>query len=195
MMDKWATGRGHGFVLTQTDLYTLNPELELHPILRQQDPTFHLLFNLSTGQTTGLNPDERGHDLPFTARDEPATLPRVSQLSIITEHSPWCTIVRNDNGVTLVDVLQFIWADYAENYVTDAEYEVLPARLQEQINSASVYNNPYPPPLDPLVPNRRKRVDWLGKRNFFDGLKKKDDYILSRLGFRAPNIFVMELVS
>jgi len=38
-----------GPVLTQTDLYLLKPELELHPILQQKHPTFHLLLNISTG--------------------------------------------------------------------------------------------------------------------------------------------------
>lgn len=52
----------------------------------------------------GFNPDSRDRDLPFSAKDEAATLPRVSELVVITRHSPWCTIVKNKHGVTLADV-------------------------------------------------------------------------------------------
>jgi len=63
------------------------------------------------GQTGGFNPDQRDRDLPFTAKDEPATLPRVSELVIITEISPWCTIVRNERGVTMSDLCTAIWKE------------------------------------------------------------------------------------
>lgn len=43
------TSRIDGPVLSQTDLYLLNTELQLHPILQGSNPSFHLLFNLVTG--------------------------------------------------------------------------------------------------------------------------------------------------
>ena len=63
------------------------------------------------GQTSQYSADARDRDPPFTAKDEPATLPRVDQLIVITEISPWCTIVRNPNGVTLGDVCTTIWRE------------------------------------------------------------------------------------
>lgn len=36
-------------MLSQTDLYLLNTELQLHPVLQGTDPGFHLIFNLVTG--------------------------------------------------------------------------------------------------------------------------------------------------
>jgi hypothetical protein len=65
----------------------------------------------SAGQTGGFNPDARDRDLPFTAKEEPATLPRVQQLIIITEISPWCTIVKNERGVTMNDVCTAVWKE------------------------------------------------------------------------------------
>lgn len=59
------------------------------------------------GQAT--DGDGRGGD--FTAKEEPAVLPRVEQLYIISEHSPWCTTVRNEKGVTMADVCQEIWKE------------------------------------------------------------------------------------
>jgi hypothetical protein len=38
-------------------------------------------------------------------------------------------------------------------------------------------------------------LDWLRERVFFEALRKNDPYVISRLGFRAPNIFVMELAN
>jgi hypothetical protein len=64
-----------------------------------------------TGQTGGYNPNDRERDLPFSQKDEPATLPRVAQLIIICERTPWCTIVKNEAGVTLNDVCQKIWKE------------------------------------------------------------------------------------
>lgn len=97
-----------GPVLTQTDLYLLNPELEVNPILAGTSSTFQLQFNLSTGQTGGFNADARDRDLPFTAKDEPATLPRVAELIVISEISPWCTIIKNPQGVTINDLCNTI---------------------------------------------------------------------------------------
>lgn len=100
-----------GPVLSQTDLYLLNTELDINPILTATSGSFQLQFNLSTGQTSGFNAEARDRDLPFTAKDEPATLPRVGEIVIITELSPWCTIVKNPQGVTLNDVCTAVWKE------------------------------------------------------------------------------------
>lgn len=147
-----------GPVLTQTDLYLLKPELEIHPILQQKYANFHLLLNISTGmhhQTLTLTPpqkkipasftasaysairgirlrgkkltseafffegqsqDETGND--FREKEEPAVLPRVDQLYIISEFSPWCTTVKNEKGVTLTDVCSAVWQEYVIIFLT-----------------------------------------------------------------------------
>jgi hypothetical protein len=40
-----------GPVLSQTDLYLLNTELQLHPIMAGASHGFHLMFNLVTGMS------------------------------------------------------------------------------------------------------------------------------------------------
>jgi len=196
---RWAVGSSYGPVLTQTDLYLLeHVELELHPILAGTDGGFQLIFNIGTGQTGGYNAESRDRDLPFTAKDEPATLPRVDQLIIITELSPWCTVVRNPQGVTLHDVCTSLWHDYTENTVTDKELETLPARIQDQIKryASSASNAPwtggYFSPA-PAAPTRLKRADWLRERQFFEKLSRRDNYAKQRLGYHAANIFVLTL--
>ncbi|KAF9464579.1 hypothetical protein BDZ94DRAFT_476380 [Collybia nuda] len=197
---KWAAGASYGPVLSQTDLYLLNPELEINPILANSHGSFHLVFNLATGHTGGFNHDARDRDLAFTAKEEPATLPRVEQLIIITQLSPWCTVVKNPSGVTMNDVCTKLWEDYSNQIVTEAEFNSLPPRIQEHVKRTAAHNNQsgggwgmyYSPAV---APNRYKRVDWLRERVFFETLRRNDQYAISRLGFKAPNIFVMDLLN
>jgi hypothetical protein len=135
-VDRWATGdacalspfpcftalnvAADGPVISQTDLYLLKPNLQIHPILTKSH-RFILIFNLLTGAslilanqisnsstcegyTGGFNEQQTDRDHPFDAANQPATLPRVSVMHIVTERSPWCTTVRNDSGVTLGDI-------------------------------------------------------------------------------------------
>lgn len=103
-------------MLTTTELYLLNIDLELNPILTNSNPGFHLIFHLHTGSTSGFNPEARDRDLPFSAKDEPATLPRVQELIIICDITPWCTIVKNERGVTLQDVCTTIWKECVSSF-------------------------------------------------------------------------------
>jgi hypothetical protein len=170
-------------VLSQTDLYLLQTELQINPVLTGQHPSFNLVFSLLTGafcdshldstpensytssrpgQSAGFNADARDRDLQFTQKSEPATLPRVAQLIIITQHSPWCTIVKNDKGVTNEDVINALWKEcvplsispssfmlmpvplthslsYSEQ-VTEAEFASIPPRVQEHIKRTAANN-------------------------------------------------------
>ncbi|KAH9977417.1 hypothetical protein BJV74DRAFT_861204 [Russula compacta] len=154
------------------------------------------------GYTGGFNEQQTDRDHPFEAANQPATLPRVSVLHIITERSPWCTTIRNESGVTLGDVCGQMHKDYVENIITEVELSATQPRIQERIkqvaarNAANLtgpqwngfYSSPAPTPL-----NRLKRVDWLCEAHFFDQLQRDDRYAEQRLGFAAPNIFVMKL--
>ncbi|KAF8265327.1 hypothetical protein EI94DRAFT_1804565 [Lactarius quietus] len=161
-----------GPVLSQTDLYLLKPNIQIHPILTKAH-SFILIFNLLTGYTGGFNEQQTDRDHPFEAVNQPATLPRVSVLHIVTERSPWCT--------TLV-----------ENVITEAELAATQPRIQERIkqvaarNAAGLggggqwngfYSSPAPTPL-----NRLKRVDWLCEAHFFDQLIRDERYAEQRLG-------------
>lgn len=76
---------------------------------RKAGITFYVVI---IGQTVGYNHESRDRDLPFTAKDEPATLPRVAEVIIITEITPWCTIVKNPGGVTMNDICTSIWKEW-----------------------------------------------------------------------------------
>jgi len=195
---KWKSGTSYGPVLSQTDLYLLKPSLQIHPILTASMPSFHLVFNLASGQTAGFNPDSRDRDLPFTAKDEAATLPRVTELVIITRHSPWCTIVKNRSGVTLLDVCSAIFKDYSEMSLTEAEMAAAAPAYQERVRRTAVVRETggqgsYWSTHASVPVNRCKRIDWLQSRVFFDRLDRDDDFAKQRLGFAAPNIFCLTL--
>lgn len=44
-------------------------------------------------------------------KDEPATLPRVTQIILISRFSPWCTIIKKDTGVTIGDICSAIYKE------------------------------------------------------------------------------------
>ncbi|TFK25751.1 hypothetical protein FA15DRAFT_668089 [Coprinopsis marcescibilis] len=199
---RWAKGDYYGPALTQTDLYLLDIPLELHPVFRRADPKFILHFDLTNGQTIGYDPSDPSVTLTMTQKDHPATLPRVCQVIIITKNSPWCTIVTNDSGVTVQDICIKLWQEYSQNTVTDAELGSLSPLLQDRIrrmaNSRAQWTQGYQPYSQPHQNMQLKRYDWLMDRVTFECLTKDataDNYIKQRLGFTAPNIFLMELTS
>ncbi|KAI0078976.1 hypothetical protein K474DRAFT_1738810 [Panus rudis PR-1116 ss-1] len=191
---QWAAGNSYGPVLSQTDLYLLKDvQLKIHPILLNQDDSFQISFNMSTGRSYTSYSEE--HTLPFTSKDEPATLPRVSELMLITKASPWMTVVKNPDGVVLADIFEALYKDY-QNEVTQREFEALSPRSQDilrrytaQRAQSGVWSGqPYPPQYSP---NRFKRYDWLLDKQYFDSMEREDRYAIQRLGFAAPNIFVV----
>lgn len=66
---------------------------------------------LTRGFYEGQAHDGEGRNVEFTAKEEPAVLPRVEQVYIISALSPWCTTVKNPQGVTMSDVCQAIWQE------------------------------------------------------------------------------------
>ncbi|THH11556.1 hypothetical protein EW145_g586 [Phellinidium pouzarii] len=91
----------------------------------------------NAGRATGYNADAQDRDLEFTAKDDAATLPRVTELIIITHHSPWCVIVKNPQGVTLGDICGKIWREYIEHPLTEDEFVAIPPQVQERIKRAA----------------------------------------------------------
>ncbi|PAV20672.1 hypothetical protein PNOK_0329900 [Pyrrhoderma noxium] len=195
---KWAPGPTYGPVLSQTDLFLLHPKLELHPILTHSLKSFHLVFDLVEGRATGYNAESTDRDLPFEAKDEVATLPRVTELYVITRASPWCSIVKNPNGVTLQDIIGTIWRDYKQP-ILEEEFTSLPPVMQDRVKRTAANRGMGYQPISPWnaeIPHQRCiRVDWLRDKRFFDGMEHDDAFAKERLGFAAPNVLVMSLIS
>ncbi|KAL5494746.1 hypothetical protein ACEPAI_207 [Sanghuangporus weigelae] len=196
---RWKPGKSFGPVLKPLDIYLLESKLELHPVLAQKCDDFRLEFNLATGQTIGFKGKE---ERVFTMKDETATLPRITELYIITKSSPWCTIVRNPEGVTLADVCRTLWKDYTDLALTEPEFKDLSPREQDRIQRmalrreaggfASAFSGMWGA-SSTVSFSRCKRIDWLYGKTYFDGLERDDDLAKKKLGFAAPNVFKLRL--
>lgn len=100
--------------------------------------------------------------------------------------------------------------------MNDKEFESLSPRVQDQVRrhaAASANNGMFSYFSPAQLPTRFRRVgkclcynnlaltqypcdtDWLRDKVFFEKLVRRDQYAKSRLGFSAPNIFVMLLNS
>jgi len=208
-MDKFASGPNYGPVLTTTDLYLLGCELALHPILTHSFGGFHLILNLASGHAGGYNPANKDQDLELAHGNEPATIPRVQELHIVCRLAPWHTHIRNPAGVTVGDVCAALGKQYSESYITDAELDTLPSRTRDQVrraaqNAQQIYGAPggwgggmYYASPSPGGSNgaRLPRSAWLRDRIFFDGLEKDDDFSVKQIGFKASNVFCMQVTS
>lgn len=199
---KWGKGSSYGPVLTQTELYLLeDTELHIHPILAQKFDAFQLEFNLQTGQTLGFSVKDRNTALEFIKKDEAATLPRLTQLAIISRHSPWVTYVQNNDGVTLANICERLWLEYSRTPLTEQEFKMLSVREKERVKRMALLrenNGQYGSTrsaLNEIPVERCRRIDWLGGKTLFDGLEKDDKFVKSRLGFAAPNILVLSLTN
>jgi hypothetical protein len=99
-------------------------------------------------------------------KDEPATLPRVSRLVVISRLSPWCTIITRESGVTIADVCSTIFKEYVmlysqlsvlftsadiyyfsffnssytEHDITEIEFNQLNPRSQDQLRRSATTN-------------------------------------------------------
>jgi len=200
VIGKWAPGASYGPVLSQTDLYLLNTELEINPIL-DKGPN-QLQFHLVTGFATSVQRPADA-DGSIKGKDEPATLPRVSRLIVISRLSPWCTIITRETGVTIADVCSTIFKDYTEHDITEIEFNQLNPRSQDQLKRSAAANlqasqpqtQPWGYYTPAAQPERLRRVDWLRERVYFEGLSRDDNYARHRLGYRASNVFIMDLIS
>jgi len=191
-VNKWAAGANYGPVVSQTDLYLLKPKMLLNPILTRE-AAFSIVFDIASGSVTGFNDQSAERDYPFTQGTEPATLPRLQEVHIISPESPWCTTVRNDNGVTLQDIFTQLWKDYTDHLITDAEINACPARVQEVIKRYSMNSSQSAYAIYSPSPGRLRRIDWLRDRHMFESMSINDAYVESRLGFSAPNVFCMRV--
>ena len=99
-------------------------------------------------------------DGSIMGKDEPATLPRVSRLVVISRLSPWCTIINRESGVTIADVCSTIFKEYAslliphllssnlqtsadsytEHDITEIEFNQLNPRSQDQLKRSAASN-------------------------------------------------------
>ncbi|KIJ57247.1 hypothetical protein M422DRAFT_773892 [Sphaerobolus stellatus SS14] len=191
MGDKWIEEQ-FAPVLTKDELHALWPDLELNPVL-SEGTDLGLVFNFITGEASMT--DNQGRPGPLSQRYEPATLPQVDELIIMSKNSPWCTVVSNPHGVTVDDVFQSLYECYVE-IMTEDEMAGLSPRNQDQMMRTRGLNmqTEYASGVT-FRHGEHPRYDHLRNFVFFHHLLKDNSYVQQRLHYTAPNIFVMRLLS
>ncbi|EJD49056.1 hypothetical protein AURDEDRAFT_112768 [Auricularia subglabra TFB-10046 SS5] len=201
----WAAGDGYVPVLPQLQLYQLRAQLRVHPILERKRGDFHLSFNLRTGEAGGFNNARQPLELG-ALREAPATHPRVQQLYLVTDKSPWYVPVHNAAGITVGDIINAIAKEY-RRYITEWEWSQLSVYNQERVRRAAIVEeqrdiDPYytrgaPPPAPPegaIIPTEGrayKRSLWLREYHYLELLTHDDKLVEQRFGFKSPDTLVM----
>jgi len=198
-INKWTPGYDYGPVLSPVELYALDGtsdagiKLDINPVLAGTDRNKSMGYDISTGQYEAVG--DRATTEQYA--DEPAVIPRMSELIVYTKHSPWITIVRNEGGVTCGDVCRALTQTYSQP-ITETEFAALPPRAKAAVNrdaSNRHYYHPYPySPGTPGQPNAAlRRVAWLQGRVYIHYASIDDKYAEKRFGYSAPNMLCLEL--
>jgi len=193
-IDIWCPGADHGPVLDQIELYALgdNVKLKINPCLSGEDRNKHdFQYDLAEGRVISHEESQAVQRY----YDEPATLPRLTIVTIYTKLSPWVTLVRAsmpDRGVTCGDCCKALKTTY-EKHITQEEYSALPPRviasMQRSMNSG--YGQ-YGYTAQPTGQFSMARIGWLMNRTVCSWMTVDDKYAEKRFGYRAPNLFLMD---
>ncbi|KAG8905636.1 hypothetical protein FRB99_008539 [Tulasnella sp. 403] len=166
-------------------------------------------FAVGPNYAGGYDPADKDKDLELTNGHEPATIPRVQEMHILCRLTPWSVYVRNPSGITVADVCASLGKLYADTNISDAEMDTQPPRTRDQIRRAAqatqqMYPNQggwgsggtyFSSPSPGGSGSRLPRAAWLRDRIFFDGLERDDEFAIKQIGFKAPNVFIMQVTS
>lgn len=187
----------------------LDTTFEVNPILRHYPPQldenrleYNVLFSLSTASLFKDKQEVSWVD----GRDEPAVLPRLETLTLISEHFPWMIHVNAsdaDVGVTCADVMEALHKDLHKSFSKDEVNRWSKGRL-EKISAVYHYNRQAKEGVPGGALGKGfRRVDYLSEYTIFDGIVydeamarerfgftpiKKDDANKGKLGLRSRRI-------
>ena len=167
----------------------LDTTFEVNPILRHLPPQsdenrleYNVLFSLSTASLFKDKQEISWVD----GRDEPAVLPRVETLTLISEHFPWMIYVKAsdaDVGVTCADVMEALSKDLHKSFSKDEVDRWSKGRL-EKISAVYHYNRKAKEGVPGGALGKGfRRVDYLSEYTIFDGIEYDDAMARERFGF------------
>lgn len=167
----------------------LDTTFEVNPILRHLPPQsdenrleYNVLFSLSTASLFKDKQEISWVD----GRDEPAVLPRLETLTLISEHFPWMIYVKAsdaDVGVTCADVMEALNKDLHKSFSKDEVDKWSKGRL-EKISAVYHYNRKAKEGVPGGALGKGfRRVDYLSEYTIFDGIEYDDAMARERFGF------------
>ena len=167
----------------------LDTTFEVNPVLRHLPPQsddnrleYNILFSLSTASLFKDKQEISWVD----GRDEPAVLPRLETLTLISEHFPWMIHVKAsdvDVGVTCADVMEALYKDLHKSFSRDEVNRWSKGRL-DKISAVYHYNRQAKEGVPGGALGKGfRRVDYLSEYTIFDGIQYDEAMARERFGF------------
>ncbi|KAG6900354.1 hypothetical protein C0993_011985 [Termitomyces sp. T159_Od127] len=171
----------------------INPLLE--PLADTAPDRPHLKWNMLFRSNDCYLSTDASHVSWSKGRDEPATFPRLTKMTIISEHFPWTVPVEASNpaiGVTCGDVIDQL-STHFYRLTSKQDYEVFDQKRQAVISQAYRHNRS----REPGVPGGTlkegiRRLDYLGKDFIFGGIYRDDQLVFKLLGTRPSCHYVLK---
>ncbi|GJJ11793.1 hypothetical protein Clacol_006031 [Clathrus columnatus] len=143
-LDRWTPGPSYGPVLSPFQLSLLGIPLEVNPLLKPstEQSLVHLEYNVLFPTNFAHRSDDPPGISWSRGRNEPATLPRVSEMRLISKKYPWVIDIqasKPDEGVTCIEVVQAIHRDAGLN-VKAKVYNALPNRSKALVSKQYNHN-------------------------------------------------------
>ncbi|KAF8879011.1 hypothetical protein CPB85DRAFT_1443241 [Mucidula mucida] len=190
LMGQWVPGPDMGPVLPPRHAMTLGP-ITVNPMLAfpfTDQRRFRWDVRLSFEDAKYVTPDRQiSISLP-NARLQPATAPRITRLSIISESFPWSLTVNARTasaGVTVYDVLhnisRFLRLDLAERDLRDTSPTHRAAIIEANRTRTS----------QSMGPGDIRLLDWLLSATKFGGLAHKPNHVSTGLLASEEAFFVL----
>jgi hypothetical protein len=185
-------------VLTPLLLRIVGAKLEVNPLLSPPDVALentYLKWNMLFTASHCVRSDDPPQRSWARGRMDPATHPRLTQLTIVSRTFPWIVIVRAQNdqiGVTCGDVVDRL-DDFLHKNVKKEDTETDHPTHKNEMSAAYYHNRS----TALGVPGGRlgdglRRLDWLCKDTMFGGIVADEGHVNE--SFHAPVPGVVTLI-
>ncbi|KAH9483651.1 hypothetical protein JR316_0003121 [Psilocybe cubensis] len=194
----FAIGPHYGPVLDPSLIHILGVQLRINPLLmplpEDGSDQVHLNWNMLFPTSDVQRSSDPSHISWSKGRDEPATFPRVTQLSIVTESLPWIIEARateKARGLTCGELIDAIGRSLGR-LASEADYRLLSSQAKRDLKFAYEYNRQ----RHQDVPGGKlgagmKRLDYLGRSTMFAGIELNDRVVRRMHGMALPCFVVM----
>ncbi|KAI0046932.1 hypothetical protein FA95DRAFT_1606501 [Auriscalpium vulgare] len=190
-LSPFAAGPHYGPVLTPMLVKTVRVSLQVNPLLMPpaDEERAYLKWNMLFSTSHCQRSTDPSHRSWSVGRDEPATFPRVSTLTLISRTLPWLITVAPSNptiGVTCGDIVEQL-SEFMQRRMRKEDYEGAQSERRRLIRTAYHHNRS----RSSGVPGGRlgdglKRLDWLGTQTMWGGVQRNDAFVSDRHSVALP---------
>ncbi|KAG6902669.1 hypothetical protein C0995_013361 [Termitomyces sp. Mi166 len=198
-VDSFMAGTGYGPVLNPFDAHVLGVQTKVNPLLEPLTDTAsdrpHLKWNMLFRSNDCHLSTDASHVSWSKGRDAPATFPRLTKISVVSETFPWIVPIEATDpaiGVTCGDVIDQLSVHFYR-LASKQDYEVLDQKQQADVAQVYRHNRS----REPGVPGGTlkdgiRRLDYLGRDIIFGGIYHDDRLVFKLLGTTLPCHYVLK---